>query len=80
MYIYMYVYVYTYIYIYNKEFFYLIEVRSLMLNRIKKDKIGINYKYRYGPAVYNEAVYDPLVTLRNDTLPRFKTSVIYQVL
>ena len=49
-------------------------------NMRARTKIRMELVHLYGPAVFNEALYDPLATLRNDTLPRFKTSVLYSVM
>lgn len=49
-------------------------------NMRSRIKTRMELVHLYGPAVFNEALYDPLVTLRNDTLPRFKASVLFQIM
>lgn len=49
-------------------------------NMRSRTKVRMELVRLYGPAVFNEALYDPLVTLRNDTLPRFKTSILFAVM
>ena len=49
-------------------------------NMRARTKKRMDLVHMYGPSVFNEALYDPLVTLRNDTLPRFKTSYLFQAM
>ena len=49
-------------------------ISHYILMRTKK---RMDLVHVYGPGVFNEALYDPLVTLRDDALPRFRTSAMY---
>ena len=49
-------------------------------NMRARTKTRMDLVHLYGPSVFNEALYDPLATLRNDTLPRFKSSVLFQAM
>lgn len=42
-----------------------------------RTKIRISLVHIYGPTVFNEALYDPYITLRNDVMPRFIVSQHY---
>jgi hypothetical protein len=42
-----------------------------------RTKIRMNLVHIYGPTVFNEALYDPYITLRNDVMPRFLASQLY---
>jgi Regulator of G protein signaling domain len=49
-------------------------------NMRSRTKTRMDLVHLYGPSVFNEALYDPLATLRNDTLPRFKSSALFQAM
>ena len=40
----------------------------------RRTKTRVNLVHIYGPTVFNEALYDPYITLRNDVMPRFLVS------
>jgi hypothetical protein len=40
----------------------------------RRTKTRANLVHIYGPTVFNEALYDPYITLRNDVMPRFLVS------
>ena len=42
-----------------------------------RTKIRMSLVHIYGPTVFNEALYDPYITLRNDVMPRFVVSHLY---
>lgn len=49
-------------------------------NMRARTKTRMDLVHLYGPSVFNEALYDPLATLRNDTLPRFKSSALFHAM
>jgi hypothetical protein len=41
---------------------------------LRKMKKRIQFLHLYGPAIFDEALIDPILTMKKDMLPRFKDS------